>query len=157
MKRKEVKYLIFEKLTSFFSENGFKAYKAKEMFKKITPDGFFNVSIIILDYEPEFHVKFVLGIRINEIENIYNQFSFVIDEGKNESETTLTSMDYFTGKEDDAYIVSSEDDLIVSLRNFQKLMLEKGFGYFQQFSSIQALDKEINPVSYTHLRAHETS
>lgn len=144
MNKKQVKDLLIESLKPFFKSHGFKTVKGKNHFIKKTENGFWRVSFGIIDYEPEFWIRFALSIRRDEIAEIYNQFADKNPNSFPDTPTLLVMQGNLMNSEEFHYTVFQPEDVENACRNFMEFMEEEGFDFFENFDDLGKMDEVIN-------------
>lgn len=145
MKYTEVKNNLVERLSEILTENDFKYIKSSNEYLKKTDEGYFALSVLVADYAPDFDVNMVFSIRINKVQEHFNDFSKLDEKGKASGSTIDTRIGYFLNKEQGfEFEVTNEDELKEVGDQLKKVVEEHGFKFFDEFKEISKLDRVFN-------------
>src|SRR5437660_279142 len=95
MKKREMANLIFQMLSGILSETEFRLKKSESGFVRKIPGGRQTIGLPLWDYHPEFEFSLTICIRLEAVEEIFNQFSGTAPKYHPLSLTTITSLEYF--------------------------------------------------------------
>lgn len=100
MNNKEVTNKILEHLSLRLGEFGFKINKGDCMVKRKSQDGSHVIIAGIADYRTLFRIRLSIGIRIDEVEDIFHEFSGVVHpKYYKKSFTSVIPLSYFIDPE----------------------------------------------------------
>lgn len=150
---------LYEKLYDFFDEHEFEMHASKKQFRRFTVNGFQNVLFSASEYEGEFWLEVNLGIRIDAVEQMVQQF---LDNQKGFHEdamTAIVSIGRLTNNKYFKYKVVSEDDLESVCLLIQEFMHSQGFQFLNAYNKIEAMDSLLNknphkPTQYLYNQIH---
>jgi hypothetical protein len=140
----DVESLLFLNLESFFEKQDFDLLLEKKQFRKNTEQGFQNIILSISKYEQESLIEFNIGVRLDIVENLVNQFTQHLIDFQADTNTLLTSMGRLLNEPFLRFKVKSEDDLFQVCQKLCKFMTEQGFSFLEQVSHSPTLDQVIN-------------
>src|ERR1044072_7986884 len=103
MKKQEIRDLIYAGLKEILGGAGFKLNKKEGAFTRSIPNGFQRIYVPLYDYNPLFVFSLTIGIRLNAVEDIANQFSGAMGPGQAQTTTSLTQLGYFAGENQKEY------------------------------------------------------
>ena len=92
----------------------------------------------------EFWIEMSIGVRIDTVERIANQFTLILEDYYDETHTILTSYGRMT---DDRYFrfkVQDEAQLKLACQKMSTFLQSTGFQFLNNHSSVYSLDKLIN-------------
>lgn len=134
MNKSEVRKHIVDRLSKELKPAGFKWNAKEEGFLRSSESGLQAIFLPLYDYKPEFIFSFIFGIRIEKVEEVFNQFSGVLPEYQNFTMTSHTALDYFTGEEQSEYLIADEESLNAALEEFIESFMSQIFGFFEQYA-----------------------
>ncbi len=141
MKSHKVRDLLYRELGAVLP--GFKPSKKDEAFVRAIPGGLQKIFVPIIDYNPGFRFSLVFGIRLDEVEVIYNQFSAAPAGTK--SLTTLTQLAYFFPKETKKQIaVASEEEIVAAVRSLSSVIEGEILPFLGRHQNVKSLDAAMN-------------
>lgn len=134
---------IYDKLDPVFRRKGYKRQAHKKQFILSTPNGFRCVQIALHRQEGQQLVDLRLGIRLNVIEELANQFLPAVQTSA-ETTTILTSYGNLGLEPQPKLLLESEDDLHLLCRRIEGFMHSKGFRFLEHMDHLRKLDKLLN-------------
>jgi len=139
MKFKEIKNYVKKDLTKFLKPYEF-SYDAKAYsFIKNTNKGSIGLLTPIGDYSPLFKLGFSFTVRINAVEDIFNEFGRVLPPFQKYSSTIIVQYDYFKDKKYFDYQFYNESELAFALKDFKELFVKSIFPFLQEYSELNKL------------------
>ncbi len=129
-------------LAASLKSDGFEYIKSRQRIIKKHSMGFDVIYARVIDYNPLFWIESSIGIRINKVEDIVNQFldeRFQNPEFNHLSTTEGTSYAAMTGIDDDVE-VNNEDELNNAIQDIIKVMKEKGLHFFEKHRNLENLN-----------------
>ncbi len=136
-------YKLAGKEFTFLINSGFKPYKKESLIKETTY-GFNSVSILVSDYKTELIVEFILGIRINFLEDIMNKFRKINPTLQNYTKSVMATQSKILNIDEKEYKIYSDIDLLTMADSFKEFMEKYGFPFYEKFHNLNNIDKEIN-------------
>jgi hypothetical protein len=149
MKKKEVAILINQALEHVLSATDFRLKSDKALlpgekaFVRQIPGGRQMLFAAISDYWPDFVFSLCACIRLDAVENIFNQFSGVEPKFQSSTTTTITRLEYFTGGPAE-YKVASPNDVAVAGDMLDPIIRNKILLFFEQLKDVESLDRAVN-------------
>jgi hypothetical protein len=99
----------------------------------------------LLDYNPEYQFSLNVCIRLDAAEEIFHQFSGSPPKYHSMSETTITGLEYFTGRPAmSTYNVSTADDVASAGRVLSVVIRDKIIPFFNEYQDLSAVDRAVN-------------
>lgn len=143
MKKKEMKSLLFEMLSSILDGTDFRLKKSEDCFTRKIAGGWQMLGLPLLDYNPEFIFSLNICIRLDAVEEIFNLFSGVAPKHHSTTTTTITRLEYFTGGRGEYEVTTPED--VASAGGILSLVIrDKIIPFFNEHKDVQALDRAVN-------------
>jgi hypothetical protein len=138
----EVKKIIKKELGDFLKKFGYKFESNAQGFIRYFDSGFNKVGVVIVDYRPKFQLSPFFLIRINEVENIIQNFIFVHDKYREFTWTLNAPIEYFTGvKEYDIRNQEEMEAFVDQIKNAYSSQIEP---FLNMYSSVKNLDTLLN-------------
>ncbi len=151
------KRYVYNQITSNLSLtlkiNGFKFIKSKERIIRPHTVGFDVIIFHIVDYNPIFEINFFLRTRINEVEDIINQF--MIDCMNPDfmpfTETVNISFKKLSNSNEDFISVINTSELDIAIKKIEYLIKTTGITFFEQNTDIQKVNQiKKRQILYEH-------
>lgn len=143
MKKPEIRDFIYAGLKEILGA-GFRLNKKEGAFTRSIPNGFQRIYVPLYDYNPLFVFSLTIGIRLDAVEDIFNQFSGAMGAGQAQTTTSLTQLDYFTQEIRKEYEVSTKEEIDSALSDLTPLINSKILPFLEQYQDVQSLDDAIN-------------
>ncbi len=143
MKKQEVSNLIYAGLKEILPGD-FRLNKREGAFTRMIPNGFQRIYVPLFDFNPVFAFSLTIGIRLDVVEEIFNQFSGANDAGKSQTTTSLTQLGYFTQEDRKEYKVSNEQEIGAAISQLTPIINSKILPFLEQYQDVQSLDEVIN-------------
>lgn len=140
----DVEAKLFSDLSTFCSRAGFELLLEKKQFRQKTEYGFQNIVPSISHYEGESLVEFNIGVRLDIVENLVNQFTQHLIDFQGDTNTLLTSMGRLLGEPFLRFKIKSEADIIKTCERFMEFMKIQGFDFLEKTSHTVTLERVIN-------------
>ncbi len=133
-------------LEGFLSKQGFELLLAKQQFRKQGAHGFQNIIPTLSTYEQEQEtlVEFNLGVRLDIVEDLVNQFTQHLVDFQPDTNTLLTSMGRLLDKPFMRFKIKNESDVQQVAQNFMQFMEQQGFKSLNSFSKLPYLEQLTN-------------
>jgi hypothetical protein len=144
MKKQEIRDFIYAGLKEVLVGAGFKLNKKEGAFSRSIPNGFQRIYVPLYDYNPEFVFSLTIGIRLDAVEDIFNQFSGAMGPGQAQTTTSLTQLGYFAGENQKEYRVSTKEEIDSALSDLTALINSKILPFLEQYQDVPSLDDAIN-------------
>ncbi len=113
-------------------------------YKKVFSGGFQSCIFSILKHEQAFWVEMSIGVRIDIVEKIANQFTLVLKDFQEESHTILSTYGRITGQPYFRFKVENKEDLGRACEKMGDFLEEIGLDFMEDNSQIKAIDRLIN-------------
>ncbi|MGV3586635.1 MAG: hypothetical protein ACO1OF_06520 [Adhaeribacter sp.] len=150
MNKKELKAALIEISREFFEQRGFKLKSFSEGIDifKLTPSGHHRIMIFIHDYGDKFIIHSTFGLRIDKVEEIYQNFilhNASVGERRKWSTHVMSNAD-LEGKKNDEFIIPKFDlDKVFDYsREFIDFSERIGLPYLETYSDVNELDNLYN-------------
>jgi len=144
MKKQEIRDFVYAGLKEILGGAGFKLNKKEGAFTRSIPKGFQRIYVPLYDYNPLFVFSLTIGIRLDAVEDIFNQFSGAMGPGQAQTTTSLTQLGYFTQENPKEYEVSTKEEIDSALSDLTTLINSKILPFLEQYQDVQSLDDAIN-------------
>lgn len=144
MKKQEIREFIYAGLKEILGGAGFKLNKKEGAFTRSFPNGFQKIYVPLYDYNPLFVFSLTIGIRLDAVEDIANQFSGGVGPGQAQTTTSLTQLGYFTQEDRKEYEVSTREEIDSALSDLTPLINSKILPFLDQYQNVLSLDDAIN-------------
>ncbi|MFT5618934.1 MAG: hypothetical protein ACI85I_002169 [Arenicella sp.] len=150
---------LYDKLYDFFVEHEFEMNAPKKQFRRLTNNGFQNVLFSTSEYEGEIWLEVNLGVRINAVEQIVQQFLDNQKGFREDAMTVIVSVGKLTNNKYFRYKVVNEDDLESVCLAVKEFMRTQGFQFLNVYNKIESLDSLLNknphkPTHYLYNQVH---
>jgi hypothetical protein len=125
-------------------------------YHKNTNFGHNEISLLIWQYGDIFYVDIVFSIRISDLNKVYNPFT-TASPSYYDSNNTINAGFTFDLSEEGKIKVETLSELERAMRELKRILLDKGIPFFEQFTTIESLDKELNRENREpHLYVHDS-
>lgn len=133
-------------LDGFLSKQGFELILSKQQFRKQGTHGFQNIIPTLSTYEQaqETLVEFNLGVRLDIVEDLVNQFTQHLADFQADTNTLLTSMGRLLDKPFLRFNIKNESDVQQVSQNFMQFMEQQGFKFLDHISKLAHLEQLTN-------------
>ncbi|MCU0389926.1 MAG: hypothetical protein MUE81_02305 [Thermoflexibacter sp.] len=121
-------------------------------FRRLNETGFQNIILTSTRYEAEIWVEVNIGVRIDMVENLAQQFLDVIPEYRQHANTIITSIGRLSDTKYLRYKIANEEDVTFSAQTIKDFMKERGFDFLEHASHIKELDKLFNEKPHQSLK-----
>lgn len=149
MKKVDLNKALVNMLDPILLPLGFKKQKAADglIYRRDTEFGFNDISLLIWLYGDLSYVSLVYSIRIDQLNKIFIPYGEYVIHEKDETITIGVDIQSLGYQGDHKIKVESKEDLTHALQALQKITLEKGLPFFDQFTSVASIDRELNRES----------
>jgi hypothetical protein len=144
MKKQEISNFIYAGLKEVLAGAGFRLNKREGAFTRSIPNGFQRIYVPLYDFNPVFVFSLTIGIRLDAVEEIFNQFSGAMGAGQAQTTTSLTQLGYFTQEDRKEYRVSTKEEVDSALSDLTPLINSKILPFLEQYQDVQSLDDAMN-------------
>lgn len=144
MKKKDAHARIYSGLGAILNPYGFSLVKSYEAFVRKTESGDQRLYVSVEDLTPNFIFTVVIGIRIDEVEEICHRFSGALKAHQKMSVTSITQPSYFSNGESMEYSVSTLEQIDLALESVAVLMAERVLPFLNRCTDAISLDHEVN-------------
>ena len=154
MKIDDVRRTVTEALSPHLVPAGFKWVARHEAFIRRSAGVVAVIFVPILNRSPEFGVSFLLGIRLVDIENVYNEYAGVSPSYQSMTMTCTTHLDYFTGEPYSQLRSDDTGELRQLLNEFAEPRVPEFLEHFERYSDPKSLcasiDTESAEIRFNH-------
>jgi hypothetical protein len=155
--KSELKSALFTSLRSDMAKNGFSLKAANGRFVRRRGEITEMFQLVCLDAKPGYRIQPNVGIRIEQVENIFHQISGFESKFQKDTPTIGSSVGiYLTGDSRACeFLLESQSEVAVVAERIIGIFQEFALPYFERLGSIQSIDAELNdkPAERTHHRA----
>jgi hypothetical protein len=146
MKKADLNKALVDMLDPIIVPFGFKKQKGGDglIFRRNTGFGFNDISLLIWLYGDVSYVSLAYSIRIDQLNKIFIPYGEYVIHEKDETITLGVDIQTLGYQGDHKIKVESEEDLTNALQALQKITIEKGLSFFDQFTSVESIDRELN-------------
>jgi hypothetical protein len=148
----ELETNLYHLLNQNFSKKGFYLIPELFQFRRLNETGFQNIILTSTRYEAEIWVEVNIGVRIDMVENLAQQFLDVIPEYRQHANTIITSIGRLSDTKYLRYKIANEEDVTFSAQTIKDFMKERGFDFLEYASHIKELDKLFNEKPHQSLK-----
>lgn len=149
MKKNEVQALLYQGMGAFLRSPEFRLVKSDGAFVHKTTSGIQKIFVPLYDYNPKFVFSATVGIRVDEVESIFNRFSGADSKGQKLTLTSITQLVHFTKGNPKDYAVSSPEEIARALGELSILVTERIIPFLDSHRTIAELDAAMNSESPT--------
>lgn len=142
MKTQDI-YNAFHKEFAFLHSREFKKYSKESLYRK-TKYGFDEISILVSSYSPIYIVRFVLSIRIDELELIMNNFRDMNPKYINKTPSFMVRQELLMKKDRYEYRIETDEELESMKIDFEKIMNDYGWNFFDKYNNLEAIHEAVN-------------
>ena len=142
MKKQDVKKEIQQALLTEFATFGFEKYYGQLGVLRKTKHGFDCISIGLYEYIGQYQYSPSFGVRVNEVEEIFNQFSDIDLTDQKMTRSALMSMDKITSEYN--IDILKEGDALIGLVKIKPVIIDKAFKFFNECNTVAKLDNYLN-------------
>lgn len=135
---------IYDRLNPLFREHGYTFNPDKNQFVLPTRNGFRTALVSVSGDCREQTVDLRLGIRIDVIEELANQFMTELNADGAETTTLLTSYGRLNREPHKKFMIKNEPELEETCKRIGIFMHGKGFRFLEKFDRIRKLDALLN-------------
>lgn len=135
---------LVDELTPLVRERGFVWMPHLGQFRKQTYRGFSNLLLSFSNYADGVMVEGHCGIRVDAVEDTVYQYTNGFREFQPNSHTLITSIGRLEGELTRRRLVESREDALETALEIFATVDEKGEGFWQRFSELEALDELFN-------------
>lgn len=135
---------IYKHLQPIFHSHGYKNIPGRQQFRKESPQGFKNVHFTVCGNAEEPLIKIHLGIRINKVEDLLEQF--LQEPGKNSGDklTVAASVSRFFQQSHRPALLTDERKFRDNYQEITSFMKQKGFRFLESMSRLKRIDGLLN-------------
>ncbi|MEZ4888884.1 MAG: hypothetical protein R3E32_29425 [Chitinophagales bacterium] len=144
--KSSIQSLIQQSLSPKFKTAGFTYIDNPKylQFKKEFQGGFQDCIFTILENEQTFWIELSVGVRIDIVEKLANQFTLTLKDYHEESHTILSTYGRIMGQPYFRFKVENQAELVEACKKIQDFLKEIAFDFMEDNSQISAIDKLIN-------------
>ncbi|MGB0839576.1 MAG: hypothetical protein ACPGXL_05525 [Chitinophagales bacterium] len=145
MTKSLVERLLEKALLDTFIANEFECTRYSPLqFKRRFEGGFESCIFALTENKGKFWIELSFGLRIDDIELLANQFTFILKPYQEETHTIMTSYGRMINQNYFRYKVSNEAEIEKAASTFRSFLEQEGFDFLQSHHSVKHLDELIN-------------
>lgn len=150
---------MYHLLYGFFQTRDFEMLLQKKQFRKYMPNGFVNVILSHSIYEHEHWLEVNLGIRLENVEYIAQQFLDHLNEFHADANTLVLSVGKLTNNKYFRYKITDAEELKYTCNDIRNFLSETGLPFLESHASLAALNHLFNddpakPSIYVYNQTH---
>jgi hypothetical protein len=138
----EVKQIVKTELGNFLENYGYKFDSKAYGFLRYFEGGFNKVGISIVDYQPKFKLSFFFCVRLDEVENILQQYVFILEKYRDFTWTLNIPIEHFTCFKE--YAFDKKELLLDLLHEIEQVYSTNIDDFLKSNSSVDKLDVSLN-------------
>ncbi|MGB0523298.1 MAG: hypothetical protein ACPGJS_10090 [Flammeovirgaceae bacterium] len=151
--------ILYHELYDFFYDYEFDLLPNKKQFRRTLSCGFQSVIFSPSAYEGELWLEVNLGIRLNMIEELAQQFLDNHAPYQQDALTLVASIGKLSDNKYFHYKIAEKDDLYYACEEIKRFMEDTGFEFLNTHSSISAMDELLNdrpnkPSKFLYNQSH---
>jgi hypothetical protein len=155
----ELETSLYEHLNQFLAKRNFCLMPELYQFRKPTETGFQNLILTTTRYESELWVEVNIGVRIDTVENLAQQFLDVTPEYRKHANTLIISIGKLSDTKYLRYKIANQEDVFLTVQAIKDFMKGRGFDFLEHNSYIRHLDclfneKPHQPLKYVYNQIH---
>ena len=135
---------LIGRLVPRFRESGFNWKPKEEAFVKAGEKNTFKVYLPFVETHSGFEYSSSFGIRLDNVEDIYHQFSATLQSYRPLTCTSVTRLSFLVGRGPDFFSYSNQEELSESVARFEETFLRIGLDFFDENVSLEALATKVN-------------
>jgi hypothetical protein len=139
MNKKRLVEIIAETLGPVVQPHGFAFRKTAQDFHRRTPAGWQRLYISVIDYSPEFRFTLPTGVRVDVVENLFNQFSGAVGSGQAMTTTAIVPLARFAVEGRSEYVVRGEPEARAAAGDLAGVVGANTIGFLDRFQSLEQL------------------
>jgi hypothetical protein len=140
--KRQIQALLYEGLAPALPE--FRLNKSEEAFWRAVPMGRQKLFVPVVDYRPEFVVSLTVGLRIDQVEDVFNLFSGAVGKDQKLTLTTIAPLDYFTGPEEAEYRVVEEAHVNAVVQRLKAVIETAIRPFLEEYQDVASIDRALN-------------
>jgi hypothetical protein len=150
---------IYNYLQPVFSRHGYEKISSKKQFRQQSLHGFKNVQFSLSRDANGQLIKVKLGVRLNKVEGLVEQFLEGTEEQPADNQTVVASLSRIYNSEKTSYLLINESSLQHTCQEIAGFMQKKGFRFLELISKLRHIDALINrkpvlPSPYMYNQMH---
>jgi hypothetical protein len=155
----QIETQLYASLFDFFKDHRFEMRPELKQFRRYFDGGFHNVIFSLSEFEEEAWLEVNLGVRINMVEELVQQFLDCMPEFRSETNTVIISIGKLSDTRYYRYKLSDKDDVNDCTLLVQEFISERGFAFMAEASHLCTLDQWFNhkpqaPLRYLYNQTH---
>ena len=123
---------------------GLIAHPKYMQYKKAFHGGFQSCIFTILERNKTFWIETNIGVRIDIVEKLANQFTLTLKDYHNESQTVMSTYGRIMGQPYFRFKVQTQEELDLAFEKIYAFLIEIAFDFMTDNSQVAAVDKLIN-------------
>jgi len=135
-----------ETFTQKFESLGFVliAHPKYLQYKKAFNGGFQSCVFTVLERNNTFWIEINVGVRIDIVEKLANQFTLTLKDYHDESQTIMSTYGRIMGQPYFRFKIQNEEELVLTCEKIDAFLVEIAFDFMEDNSHVAAVDKLIN-------------
>ncbi|MGB1243180.1 MAG: hypothetical protein ACPG49_11705 [Chitinophagales bacterium] len=113
-------------------------------YKKTFHGGFQSCIFTVLERNKTFWIEINIGVRIDIVEKLANQFTLTLKDYHNESQTVTSTYGRIMGQPYFRFKVQAQEELELAFEKIDGFLAEIAFDFMEDNSQVAAVDKLIN-------------
>lgn len=136
--------ILYHELYDFFYDHEFDLLPGKKQFRRILSSGFQSIIFSPSEYEEELWLEVNLGIRLNFVEELVQQFLDNHLPYQQDALTMVSSIGKLSDNKYFRYKIAQKDDLFYACEEIKTFMKATGFEFLNNYSTLPAMDELLN-------------
>jgi len=135
---------LYQHLTPFFEQRRYGLLPERKQYRRMTDSGFQNVILSPAYYGDETMLEVNFGCRIEQVEQIAQQFLNNLTDYRPDANTLIISIGKFEGLHYFRYKIHSDDELAHTCGQIEEFFETKGFDFLETSCTLPTLDRLLN-------------
>ncbi len=159
MSVKELESELHALLNDFFATRDFVLKPTLKQYRRETSAGFQNFILSFSKSQQEFYLDVNIGVRIEHIEQIAQQFLETLPAFQLETNTLIVSVGKLNNNKYFRYRIGTADDLPLVSEQVKEFVTQQGLPFVEQYASLKRVDGALNkhpetPCKYLYNQTH---
>lgn len=135
----DARNLVKKELSRILKPDGYKYSNKNYGFIRKLNNGFCGIITGFVNHKPFYTLNMIFVIRIDEVEDIFNQFSSIVPGYQESSATIMVRYAYFKGVKEFRIEFSTETELVNALKEFEHIYAEQIKQFSDKYSTLENL------------------
>jgi len=150
LSKSNIEQVLIQKMNADLVNAGFEIREEQRLqYRKSFEGGFQSFSFTVSpspkkQLNKDFWIELSMGVRINIVENIVNQYTHILKDYYDDTHTILTSYGRMVDKQYFRFKVHQKDDLETACYQMKHFLKQTGLPFLNKNSNLQNIDKLIN-------------